>query len=339
MRPTLFMLVPAVALVAQAPVNLDLAQRFNAELPGINQLLKELKTQEALVKVQSLIPAERPVFNASSPQAIGKSLDNANGLMSLYRLHANVASEAGQWEKALEIQEKRAQAARATLADLEKAQSPIAEQWKTVTKDSGDYVAKNEPRKKELDAKVAAFKAEFEAVSAEVKAGKKKLTKKEADEFNARGAQIQQDEAELNQINVALPVHKQNLVNAPKVTKLLNDNRKEVEGMVKAADEAIAKGKKAVADQNDEITQFNTSQVIKKVKIVGRKTWVDAVMRAPENVTKLGTPQNQAAFLNRLLVLDPGNALAQKALDNLVAGKEAFAKEPKGAKKGAGKKK
>ena len=109
--------------------------------------------------------------------------------------------------------------------------------------------------------------------------------------------------------------------------------------MVKAADEAIAKGKKAVADQNDEITQFNTSQVIKKVKIVGRKTWVDAVMRAPENVTKLGTPQNQAAFLNRLLVLDPGNALAQKALDNLVAGKEAFAKEPKGAKKGAGKKK
>ena len=157
MRPTLFMLVPAVALVAQAPVNLDLAQRFNAELPGINQLLKELKTQEALVKVQSLIPAERPVFNASSPQAIGKSLDNANGLMSLYRLHANVASEAGQWEKALEIQEKRAQAARATLADLEKAQSPIAEQWKTVTKDSGDYVAKNEPRKKELEAKVAAF--------------------------------------------------------------------------------------------------------------------------------------------------------------------------------------
>jgi len=204
-----------------------------------------------------------------------------------------------------------------------------------VAKDSGEYVAKNEPRKKELEAKVAAFKAEFE----EIKASKKKLTKKEADEFNARGAQIEQDEVELNQISASLPVHKQNLVNAPKVTKLLNDNRKEVEGMVKAPDEAIVKAKKAVADQNDEITQFNTSQVIKKVKVVGKKTWVDAVLRAPENVTKLGTPQNQAAFLNRLLVLDPGNTLAQKALDNLVAGKEAFAKEPKGAKKATGKKK
>jgi hypothetical protein len=94
-----------------------------------------------------------------------------------------------------------------------------------------------------------------------------------------------------------------------------------------------------VADQNDEITQFNTQQMIKKVKVVGKKTWVDAVLRAPENVTKLGTPQAQAAFLNRLLVLDPGNAGAQKALDNLKAGKEAFAKEAKPAKKGGAKKK
>lgn len=335
MRLTPLMLIPAMVLVAQAPADQDLAQRFNTELPAINQLLKEFKAQEAMAKVQTLIPAERPVFNMSSPKTIGKSLDNALGLMSLYRLSANVASEAGQWEKALEIQEKRIQAARATLADLDKAQAPIAEQWKTVSKDSGEYVAKNEPRKKELEAKIAAFKAEFE----EIKATKKKLSKKEADEFNARGAQIEQDEVELNQINASLPVHKQNLINAPKVTKLLNDNRREVEGMVKAADEAIVKAKKAVADQNDEITQFNTAQVLKKVKIVGKKTWVDAVLRAPENVTKLGSPQNQVAFLNRLLVLDPGNAMAQKALDNLIAGKEAFAKEPKGSKKSSGKKK
>jgi hypothetical protein len=63
------------------------------------------------------------------------------------------------------------------------------------------------------------------------------------------------------------------------------------------------------------------------------------VLRAPENVTKLGTSQLQAAFLNRLLVLDPGNAMAQKALDNLKAGKDAFAKESKPSKKGGAKKK
>jgi hypothetical protein len=335
MRRMPFMLIPTMVLVAQAPANLDLAQRFNTELPGINQMLKELKTKEALAKVQTLIPAERPAFDASNTKAIGQSLDNAQGLMSLYRLYANVSSEAGQWEKAVEIQEMRAQAARATLADLEKAQAPIATQWKNVVKDSGDYVAKNEARKKELETKIAAFKTEFD----EIKASKKKLSKKEVDEFNARGTQTQADQQELDQIVAALPVHKQNLANAPKVTKMLNDNRKEIDGMIKAADEAVAKAKKAVADQNDEITQFNTQQVIKKVKIIGKKNWVDAVLRAPENVTKLGTPQSQVAFLNRLLVLDPGNSGAQKALDNLLAGKEAFAKEAKPAKKSPTKKK
>jgi hypothetical protein len=329
MHPMPLAFLPAVALVAQAPAPVDLVQRFNAELPAINQMLKELRPQDAISKVQAMIPAERPAFDASSAKSIGQSLDNAQGLMSFYRLYANVCSEAGQWEKAAEIQEKRVQAARATLADLDRAQSPIAAQWKKVTQESGDYVAKNESRGKELQAKVTAFKAEYDTI----KATKRKLSKQEADEFNARGVEIQKDEGELAQINAALPIHKQNLVNAPKVTKILGDNRREVEGMVKAAEEAAAKANKAVADQNDEITQFNTQQVLKKVKLVGRKNWVDAVLRVPENVTKLGSPQMQAAFLNRLLVLDPGNAGAQQALDNLKAGKEAFAKKPKPAKK------
>ena len=329
MHPMPFAFFPAVVLVAQAPAPVDLVQRFNTELPAINQMLKELRPQDALPKVQAMIPAERAAFDASSAKSIGQSLDNAQGLMSLYRLYANVCSEAGQWEKAVEVQEKRAQAARATLADLERAQAPLIAQWKKVSQESGDYVTKNEPRGKELQAKVATFKAEYD----NIKATKRKLTKAEADEFNARGLQIQKDDEELAQINAALPVHRQNLINAPKVSKILADNRKEVEGMVKAADEALAKANKAVSDQNDEITQFNTQQVLKKVKLVGKKNWVDAVLRVPENITKLGSPQMQAAFLNRLLVLDPGNPGAQQALDNLKAGKEAFAKMPKPAKK------
>lgn len=335
MRLLPFLLAPAVALVAQAPANPDLVQRFNTELPGIQQLLKDLKPQEAMTKMQGLIPAERPAFDASNSKTIGQSLDNAQGFASLYRLWANVVSESGQWEKALEIHEKRAQSMRGTMADLDKYQAPLAAQWKKVAQDSGDFVAKNEPRKKELETKIAAFKAEFD----EIKTSKRKLAKKEADEFNAKGTQTQADEQELAQINAALPVHKQNVANAPKVAKLLGDNRKEVEGMVKSADEAIAKAKEVLAAQNDEITKFNTDQVIKKVKLVGKKNWVDAVLRAHENITKLGTPQNQSAFLNRLLVLDPGNAGAQKALDNLKAGKEAFAKEAKPAKKSGAKKK
>lgn len=337
MRLTPFLLFPAVALVAQAPApaNADLVQRFNTELPKINQLLTEFKSQEAMDRAQGLVPAQRPAFNGTSLQTIAMSLEDARGLVALYGLLANATVATGQWEKAAETQETRTQVARAILADLDKAQAPIAAQWKKVGQESGDFVAKIDPRKKELEAKVGAFKAEFETVSAEVKAGKRKLTQKELDDFNARGSQVHQDEQDL----AALPVHKQNATNAPKVAKILGENRKELEGMIKTAEEAASKAKADVAAQNGEITDFNTQQVIKKVKIVGRKNWVDAVLRAHDNITKLGTPQNQAAFLNRLLVLDPGNANAQKALDNLKAGKEAFAKEAKPAKKSSAKKK
>jgi len=334
MRPMPFLLFPAVALVAQAPAPTDLTQRFNAELPAINQMLKTFQAQEAMAKVEGMIPAERPAFNGSNLQTIGQSMDNAQGLLSFYRLWANTASEAGQWEKAVEIQQKRLKTALAIKADLDKAQAPIAAQWEKAAKDSQDFLAKGEPRKKELEPAISAFKTEYE----ELKSGKKKLTKKEADEFNARGAKIAKDEEELAQINAALPVHKQNLANAPKVAKVLADNRKEADGMVKAAETSVAKAKEVLASQSDEITKFNTEQVMKKVKIAGKKNWVDAVLRNHENVTKLNGTQTQAAFLNRLLVLDPGNAGAAKALANLKEGKEPFAKEAKPTKK-AGKKK
>jgi hypothetical protein len=173
---------------------------------------------------------------------------------------------------------------------------------------------------------------------AAVNAKQKTLDAKGREELKARIAKSPQDQQELDQIQAALPVHRQNVLNAPIVAKRLEDNRKEVEGMVKSADEAIAKAKEVLAAQNDEITKFNTEQVMKKVKLAGKKNWVDAVLRAHENITKLGTPQNQAAFLNRLLVLDPGSAGAQKALDNLRAGKDAFPKEAKPAKKSGAKK-
>ena len=334
MRPTLFLLLPAVALVAQAPANLDLAQRFNTELPGIQQMLKELRPQDALIKVQGLIPAERPPFDASNAKAIGLSLDNAQGLASIYRLWANVASASGQWEKALEIHEKRAQAVRGTMADLEKAQAPLAAQWQKAAQESGAFVTKNAARSQELQASLKALQEDVAAVNAK----KKILDPKGVEELKARIAKAPQEQQELDQILAAMPVHKQNVANAPKVAKMLGDNRKEVEGMIKSADEAVAKAKEVLASQNDEITKFNTDQVIKKVKVVGKKNWVDAVLRAPENITKLGTPENQAAFLNRLLVLDPGNKGAQKALDNLKAGKEAFVKESKPGKKSPKKK-
>ena len=335
MRPMPFVLFPAVALVAQAPVAADFTQRFNTELPGINQMLKSLQAQEAMAKVESLIPAQRPAFNGTNLQTIGQSIDNAQGLLSFYRLWANTASEAGQWEKALDIQQKRLAAAQGIRADLDKAQAPIAQQWEKAAKDSQDYLAQNAARPQELQATLKALQEEIAAVNAKTK----KLDAKGLEDLKARAAKGPELQHELDQLNAAIPVHKQNLANAPKVTKVLADNRKEAAEMVKAAETSVAKAKEVLANQNDEITKFNTEQVIKKVKIVGKKNWVDAVLRNHDNITKLSGAQAQAAFLNRLLVLDPGNAGAQKILDNLKAGKEPFAKEAKPAKKSGAKKK
>ncbi|WP_257312028.1 hypothetical protein [Geothrix fuzhouensis] len=334
MRPMPFLLFPAVALVAQAPAPADLTQRFNAELPGINQMLKTFQAQQAMTKVEGLIPAERPAFNGTNLQTIGQSMDNAQGLLSFYRLWANTAAEAGQWEKAVEIQQKRLTVAQGIKADLDKAQAPIAAQWDKAAKDSQDYLAKNAARQQELQTTLNGLKEEIAAVNAKTK----KPDAKGLEDLKARAGKAPEQQLELDQINAALPVHKQNLVNAPKVAKVLADNRKEAEGMVKAAETSLAKAKAVLASQNDEITKFNTEQVMKKAKIVGKKTWVDAVLRNHENVTKLNGTQTQAAFLNRLLVLDPGNAGAAKALENLKQGKEPFAKEARPAKKAAKKK-
>ncbi len=334
MRPMPFLLFPAVALVAQTTAPADLTQRFNAELPGINQMLKTFQAQQAMTKVEGMIPAERPAFNGANLQTIGQSMDNAQGLLSFYRLWANTAAEAGQWEKAFEIQQKRLSVAQGIKADLDKAQAPIAAQWDKAAKESQDYLAKNAARQQELQTTLNDLKEEIAAVNAKTK----KPDAKGLEDLKARAGKAPEQQLELDQINAALPVHKQNLVNAPKVAKVLADNRKEAEGMVKAAETSLTKAKEVLASQNDEITKFNTEQVMKKIKIVGKKNWVDAVLRNHDNVTKLNGTQTQAAFFNRLLVLDPGNAGATKALENLKQGKEPFAKEARPAKKASKKK-
>ena len=121
--------------------------------------------------------------------------------MSLYRLYANVCSEAGQWEKAVEVQTKRAQTARAILADLDKAQAPIAAQWRKVIQESGDYVAKNTPRQQELQTELKALREDVDAVNAK----KKKPDAKGLEELKARIAKAPQEEQEKVWTSVYVP--------------------------------------------------------------------------------------------------------------------------------------
>jgi hypothetical protein len=333
MRLLSLLLIPSVTLVAQAPTREDLVQRFNTELPAVNQLLKEMKPQEALEKARKLIPTTRPAVDGTSLKTIGESVDNARGLSALYGLQAKTASSCGRWEEAVEVQAQRVKALHDTLVDLTKAQGAISDQWNKVSKESAAYVAANITKKRDLESTLKALGDDVAAYNSK----KRTFDAKGIEELKARIANAPQQEQELADINTALPIHKQNLANAPKVMKILDENRKEAEGLVKAAEEAEAKARKAIADQNDEITKFNATQVIKKIKVLGRKNWVNAVMRDHDNITKQGSPEEQMSILNRLMVLDPGNVSVQEALDNLKAGKDAFMKEPSkpGKKSGA----
>ena len=341
MRPTILAAFPALVLVAQAPAPapVDLRQQFNAELPGINQLLKTFQAKAAMDKAASLIPAQRPAFDGANLQTIVRSLEQGQGLLSMYRLAGSTAIAAGQWEKARETQEKRLAAAQGIQADVAKAQVPIQAVWDKAVAEGQAYIAKNQPVQADLMAKVKAFTTEFDAVKADMAAGKRKPTKQEADDINARGKVAGEQEQEANQIAATIKLHQDNQAKAKTVAKFLAENTTEAAGMVKAAQDDLAKVKGNLASQAKEIADFNEQEARKKVKVVGNRTWVDAVLRNHENLTKLGTPQDQAGFLNRLLVLDPGNPMAEKALRNLTEGKDPFARETRPARKAHPKKK
>lgn len=341
MRPTMLAAFPALVLVAQAPASapVDLRQQFNAELPAVNQLLKTFQAKAAMDKAAALIPAQRPAFDGANLQTIVRGLEQGQGLLSMYRLAGSTAIAAGQWEKAQEFQEKRLATAQAIRDDVAKAQTPIQAVWDKAVADGQAYIAKNQPVQADLMAKVKAFSAEFDAVKADMASGKRKLTKQEADDINARGKVAGEQEQEATQIAATIKLHQDNQAKARTVAKYLAENTAEANGMVKAAEDDLAKVKANIASQAKEIADFNAQEAKKKVKVVGNRTWVDAVLRNHENLTKLGTPQDQAGFLNRLLVLDPGNPVAEKVLRNVTEGREPFAKEAKPARKAHPKKK
>ncbi len=333
MRPATLVFLPALALVAQAPAPApappDLRQQFNAALPSVNQLLKEFKAQDAMAKAGALIPAQPPAFDASNLQTIVRSLDQTQGLMSMYRLWASTAIAAGQWEKAQDIQAKRLTLAQTFQADLAKGQQPIQAVWDKAVADGKAYIAANQPRQADLEAKLKAFTTEFNQVKADVAAKKKTLTKQEAEDINARGKVATEQQQEIAQIAATIKLHQDNAAKAAIVSKYMTENTREAADMVKAASDDLAKVKANTAAQAKEIADFNAQEAKRRVKVVGNRTWVDAVLRKHENITGLSSPMEQVDFVNRLLVLDPGNPMAERVLHNLVEGKKPFVVEHK----------
>ena len=151
------LVVPAALtfVLAAQPAPQNLVQRFNDGLKGVNDLMAQLKFQEAMDKAQALVPAQPPVFDGKDPKTIGESVDNGRGMLALLKLQANTVSTIGQWEKTLEINQKRLDYARSLQADVDKTMTGLEGQWVKVVEEGKAYIAQNGTKVGELEKSIA----------------------------------------------------------------------------------------------------------------------------------------------------------------------------------------
>jgi|GEM_PF-415448 len=314
------------ALVGQNAASESLVQRFNANLSAVNQLMNDLKFQEAMDKAQSLLPAQSPVFDAKDGKVMGESLDNGRGFLALLKLQASTVAASGQWEKAVEVNQKRVDYAQSLQKDVDKAMSDLEAPWIKMVTEGKAYIAQNSGRVADLEKSIAKLQQDIKDHNEK----KVVLEKKQLEEIQkVRIPQAQKDEQEVADIKGKLAGYQDALKRYPAFQNLVAENRKETAAMVKEAGEGLEKVKTLVKSRAEEIAAFNAKQLDKnkknkKFKIDGNKNWVEAVMNDKTNITNLDSPRAQAQALNRLLVEDPGSKPAAAALENLKAGREPF---------------
>lgn len=311
-----------LGLAAQAPENL--VQRYNDGLPGVTQALKDLKYQEACDKADALVPSQRPVFQSRDISAIGRSLENGRGMLALLKLQANAYAAHGRWEKAREIHLQRVDYAKAIQQDLKGALGTQEGAWKQTLTEGQAYIAQNESKAGELGKKLLELQVDIKAFNEK----KVKLDSKGLADLKSRAAQAPKDEEQLNEMKGRIASYKDAMQRHSKFAKWSSDSQRSAADQVKEAEGALGKIEGNLKGQAAEIETFNKAQNAKKprpkVPVTGAKAWVDAVMKDHTNLTRFGTPQEQANTLHRFLVLDPESKVAAQVLANLEQGRELF---------------
>jgi hypothetical protein len=310
------------ALVGQTAGPENLVQRFNTNLAGVNQLLNELKFQEAIDKAQSLVPAQAPVFVAKDPGTIEQSLESGRGMLALLKLQASCVGALGQWEKVVELNQSRLEYARTLRADLAKATGDLSTQWTKVSEEGNAYILQNEPKAAEIEKKIAALQQDIKNHNEK----KVTLDRKQIEELSARAKQAPRDEEAMFEIKGKLVAFKEALGRYKQFSAWVAETHKQANGLLKESEEGLGKSRGSIKTQEEEISTFNADMLKKdkKFKAEGNKKWVEAVMRDSTNLTKLDTPRLQAQLLNRLLVLSPDDKSAKKALENIKQGRDPF---------------
>ena len=312
------------ALVAQAPVNFS--EQLKTEQPVIESLLKALKPKEAFAKAQALIAVERPAYNTKDLNTVAQSMYVWRDLMSAHFLAAKSAFASGELEKGGDILQKALTLAKDNKAAFIAGAQPTLDTWKGPEVEAKTFLAEKPAKIQELNDDIAKVEKELTNLDAI-----KKMSKAEKNALAARQTKAQAEVEEKNQLESAKKVYEDNLKLSEKIHGLVDGTIKICDEDIKTVNTAIEKNQARIKNQMDEIQAYNTriKEKNKAAKINGNSNYVNGVMEEHTNLTKMPTPEAQVSFLNRMLVLDPGNAKAQKALDNLLAGKDPFEVEKK----------
>jgi hypothetical protein len=329
-RTSALALLPA-ALVAQAPAP-NFSQTLRAEQPGIEKLVKELKYKDALAKAEALIATPKPAYDNKDLNTLQQSMYIYRDLVQAHILAANTAITAGEWEKADKILNTGLTIAKENQTLFNTGAKPTLDSWAkaedTAKKFLADYNAKAPAMKEHMDKTLA--------LRAEVEKGKK-LSKDERTALNADLTKAQSEADELNRMEADKKVHEDNISKATMVKNALTKIDGDCQNVIKIVNTSIEKNQAKIKTQADEIKAFNDKQAADAKTKKGAKkktiTWVEAVMNDHQNIEKLSAA-DQVGFLSRLLVLEPANEKAQKALANIQAGKAPFEAEKKAAAKG-----
>ena len=145
-------LVPA-ALMAQTPAPLAFTETLKAQGPAIEQCLKDLHPQEALVKAESLLPAAQPAFNPKDVNTARASSFQFSDLARTYHLAGRAASAAGDWEKGLAYFIKAKEIAQTNLEQTGLVLNPALDLWKGALETARKTLDAGAARLAELSAK------------------------------------------------------------------------------------------------------------------------------------------------------------------------------------------
>jgi hypothetical protein len=210
-------LVPA-ALVAQTPEPMNFTQRFKAESPAIEQLLKEFQPIEALAKAESLLPKDKPVFDKSTVPAGRTSSFQFSDLVRTYHLAGKAAVSSGNWEKGRDYFVKAQELAKENFEQTTVVLTPAIEGWAGPIATAKVALAEGAARFKELGAK-------------------QPLTPEEDQELKN------------------FQIHQQNIVNGEKVMGILNQDIKMTKTELDAFGPMIEGSSKSIKAEDEEMVK------------------------------------------------------------------------------------